>query len=303
MTTLTWILLINFIMSMLYTLIKTIYRKKGCQIAIFFIFLPVFGFIIYYLPILILSFEKKSGVDKEAVLTHILEVEQQPQHPDIHEELNVVPIEDAMAISENTEKRALLLKQLKNNLKGNYKKLLAAAEDEDSESVHYIAAAKMEVYRLLQIQWLECRRDYEQEPNDPEKYHAACEVLAEILDSDVFSLKEQNVYQNQICNYVQKQIDSDESIVTLKEYEYYLHALVELARYEEAQRLWNERGDHMRSEIAYQKMFKMFYQMNDREGFEELLNDLQKNNQVRLSCQGLDRLRYWIHRFNKNPTD
>lgn len=290
---------------MLYVFIKMIYRKKGVELAIFFIFLPGFGFVIYYLPILLQLFKKNSGVDKEAVLTHIFEIEQQPEHPDIREELNVVPIEDAMAISGNTEKRALLLKQLKKNLKENYKILLVAEEDEDSESVHYVAAAKMEIYRLLQIQWLECRRDYEQEPDNPEKYHTACAVLAEMLDSDVFSAKEQNVYQKQLCNLVQKQIDRDESIVTLKEYESYLSALVELAQYEDAQRLWEERADHMRSEIAYQNMLKMFYQMKDRQKFEELINDLRKNNQVRLSCQGLDQLRYWIRRLNRteNTTD
>lgn len=305
MIILSCILLINFVLSMLYVLIKMIHRKKGVEIAIFFIFLPGFGFVIYYLPILLQLFKKSSGVDKEALLTHIFDIERQSEHPDIREELNVVPIEDAMAISGNTEKRALLLKQLKKNLKENYKILLAAEEDEDSESVHYVAAAKMEIYRLLQIQWLECRRDYEQEPDNPEKYHTACAVLAEILDSDVFSTKEQNVYQKQLCNLVQKQIDGDESIVTLKEYESYLSALVELAQYDDAQRLWEERADHMRSEIAYQTMLKMFYQMKNRQKFEELINDLRKNNQVRLSCQGLEQLRYWIRRLNRteNTTD
>lgn len=63
--------------------------------------------------------------------------------------------------------------------------LLAAEWDEDSESAHYAAVAKTEIYRLHQARWLECRRDFAQEPGSPEKYHAACEALIDMLASGI----------------------------------------------------------------------------------------------------------------------
>lgn len=293
-----WILVINFALAVLYAVIKRL-RREGAGMAVFFIFLPVLGFLIYFLPGLLRMFLEGAGIDREAVLTHAFEIDRQPEHPDVREALNVVPVEDALAVSGNTEKRALLLKQLEKNLEENYKILLAAEQDEDSESAHYVAAAKMEIYRLWQARWLECRRDYEQEPGDPEKYHTACTALIEMLASGVFSDREQRTYRKRLCSLVQGQIDTEESVVSLKEYEEYLSSLIELGQYADAEFLWRAHAEQMRSETAYQTMLKMFYQTGERQKFEALLHDLRKNKQVRLSPQGLAQLRYWTERLTQ----
>lgn len=291
-----WFLAANAALAALYAVIMGL-RRRGPGVAVFFLFLPGLGFLIYFLPELLQSFLKKAGVDREAVLTHAFEIDRQPEHPDVREALNVVPVEDAMAVSGNAEKRALLLKQLKKNLKENYRILLAAERDEDSESAHYVAAAKMEIYRLQQAQWLECRRDYEQDPDSPENYHTACAVLTEMLSSGVLSAREQSAYRRRLCGLVQRQIDAGESEVSLREYEEYVRSLVELGRYADAEHLWREHADRMRSEASYQDMLKMFYQTGERQKFEDILDDLRKNKQVRLSPKGLEQLRYWTARL------
>lgn len=289
-------LVVNFALAVLYAVIRGIHRE-GILVAAFFVFLPGLGFVIYYLPGLLRAFLERAGVDREAVLTHVFEIDRQPEHPDVREALDVVPVEDAMAVSGNTEKRALLLKQLKKNLKENYKILLAAEQDEDSESSHYVAAAKMEIYRLLQTRWLECRRDYEQEPGNPEKYHTACAALTEMLKSDVLSAREQSAYRKHLCSLVQGQIDAAEGEVSPEEYEECLSSLVELGQYADAEIFWQNYADRMRSEESYQDMLKMFYQTGERQKFEDILDDLCKNRQVRLSPKGLEQLRYWMGRL------
>ncbi|MEY8396566.1 hypothetical protein AALB64_17445 [Lachnospiraceae bacterium 45-P1] len=291
-----WFLAVNFVLAMLYAVIRGIHRED-IGMAFFFIFLPGLGFIIYFLPGLLRAFLEKAGVDREAVLTHAFKIDRQPEHPDVREALNVVPVEDAMAVSGNTEKRALLLGQLKKNLKENYRILLAAEQDEDSESAHYVAAAKMEIYRLGQTRWLECRRDYEQEPGDPDRYHAACGALMEMLSSGVLSAKEQSAYQKRLCSLVQGQIDAGKIEVSQKEYVEYLGSLVELGQYADAENLWKRYADRMRSEAAYEDMLKMFYQTGERQKYEGILDDLRKNKQVRLSPKGLEQLRYWMSRL------
>lgn len=289
-------LVVNFALAVLYAVIRGIHRE-GILVAAFFVFLPGLGFVIYYLPGLLRAFLERAGVDREAVLTHVFEIDRQPEHPDVREALDVVPVEDAMAVSGNTEKRALLLKQLKKNLKENYKILLAAEQDEDSESSHYVAAAKMEIYRLLQTRWLECRRDYEQEPGNPEKYRTACAALTEMLKSDVLSAREQSAYRKHLCSLVQGQIDAAEGEVSPEEYEECLSSLVELGQYADAEIFWQNYADRMRSEESYQDMLKMFYQTGERQKFEDILDDLCKNRQVRLSPKGLEQLRYWMGRL------
>lgn len=296
MIMLIWLLGLNFALAVLYAVIKGIHKKEA-GMAAFFIFLPGLGFFIYFLPVLLQAFLKRAGVDSEAVLIRAFEIERPPEHPDMQEALNVVPVEDAMAVSGNAEKRDLLLKQMKKDLKENYRILLAAEQDEDSESAHYVAAAKMEIYRLHQTRWLECRRDYEQEPGNPEKYHTACGVLSEMLASGVLSSREQSAYQKRLCGLVKRQIDAEESQVSSREYEEYLSCLVELGRYEDAQLLWQGYADRMQDEAAYEDMLKMFYQEGERQKFEALLNDLCRNRQLRLSPKGLEQLRYWRGRL------
>lgn len=302
MIVLIWFLGLNFALAVLYAVIRGI-QRKGAGMTFFFIFLPGLGFLIYFLPLLLQVLLEKVGVDQEAVLIRAFDIDRPPEHPDIQEALNVVPVEDAMAVSGNAEKRALLLKQLKKDLKENYRILLTAEQDEDSESAHYVAAAKMEIYRLHQTQWLECRRDYEKDPGDPEKYHMACEALTDMLASGVLSAREQSAYRKRLCSLVQGQIDARESQVSQKEYEEYLNSLVELGRYEDAQLLWREHSDRMKSEEAYQDMLKMFYQAGDRKKFEAFLDELCKNRQIRLSPGGLEQLRYWRSRLADESTN
>lgn len=293
-------LVVNLALSALYAAVSGI-RHEDMGMALFFVFLPGLGFLLYFLPGLLRAFLKNAGVDREAVLTHAFEIERQPEHPDVREALNLVPVEDAMAVSGNAEKRALLLAQLKKDLKENYRVLLAAAQDEDSETVHYVSAAKMEIYRLQQTRWLECRRDYERDPEDPEIYHEACDALLEMLSSGVLSKREQSAYRKRLCALVQGQIDSRESEVSLEEYEGYLDALIELGQYAQAELLWQGHSDRLQSEAAYHDMLKMFYQMGERKEFESVLDELRKNRQVRLSPRGLERVRYWTERLAGMP--
>ncbi len=291
-----WFLTANLILTLLYVIVRRI-RREGAGMAVYFLFLPGLGFLIHFLPGLLQAFLDRMGVDREAILIHAFEVDLQPEHPDVREALNVVPVEDAMAISGNEEKRALLLKQLKKDLTENYRVLLAAERDEDSESAHYAAVAKTEIYRLHQTRWLECRRDYAQAPDDPERYHTVCEALMDMLKSGILSSREQSAYQKRLCDLVQRQIDTGEDEVSQREYEEYLSALVELGRGEDAERLWREHADRMRSEAAYQSMLKGFYRTGERQKFEDLLEDLCRNRQVRLSPRGLEQLRYWRGRL------
>ena len=119
----------------------------------------------------------------------------------------------------------------------------------------------------------------------------------EMLESGVLSVREQDAYRRRLCDLVQRQIDVEESEVSPVEYEKYLSALVDLGRYADAELLWQGHADRMRSEAAYRDMLKMFYRAGERQKFENILEDLRKNRQIRLSPGGLEQLRYWTKRL------
>lgn len=294
-----WIVLaINLLCVIFYVVVKT-GRKEGAGTAVFFLFLPVLGFVIYFLPRLIQKLLGEERYDRDSLVRRF-QIDRLAEHPDVREELGVVPVEDAMAVSENAEKRALLLKQLKKDASGSYRVLLAAENDRDSESVHYVAAAKMEAYRVQQQRWADCHEAYIEDPDDPENFHAACAALGAIIGGSVLSAREQEMHQRKYCGLIREQERRGAAVISQWEYETYLSYLVDLNEYNRARRLWEERRDQVKSEAAYMKMMELYYKASDGEGLQACLRQLQADKDIRLSAQGLERLRYWMARCGES---
>ena len=284
----------NLIAAVCYAVVKAV-RKEGAGVTVFFLFLPVLGFVLYFLPRILGRLFGQGKYDRESLVGRN-SIKKMEEHPNMEEELNVVPVEDAMAINENREKRALLLRQLKKDISENYKALLAAEKDEDSESVHYVAATKMEVYRVLHQRWLECSRAYEQDQEDSEKFREVCEALRKLIESQVLSGREQEMYRKKYCSLMEAQVLIDESVLLDLDYEKWMAYLIELERFQAAEQLWDQRRDRLKNENSYMKMTEFFYRRREKKKFHACIAELQKDRQIRLSAQGLERVRYWMQR-------
>ena len=68
----------------------------------------------------------------------------EPHHGDFEVENNLVPIEEALAITDRTDLRTFMLNVLKNDVSGSLSKLKEALESEDSETAHYAATVLRE---------------------------------------------------------------------------------------------------------------------------------------------------------------
>lgn len=284
----------NLIAAVCYAVVKAV-RNEGAGVTVFFLFLPVLGFVLYFLPRILGRLFGQGKYDR-ASLVGRNSIKKMEEHPNMEEELNVVPVEDAMAINENREKRALLLRQLKKDISENYKALLAAEKDEDSESVHYVAATKMEVYRVLHQHWLECSRAYEQDQEGSEKFREVCEALRKLIESQVLSGREQEMYRKKYCSLMEAQVLIDESVLLDLDYEKWMAYLIELERFQAAEQLWDQRRDRLKNENSYMKMTELFYRRREKKKFHACIAELQKDRQIRLSAQGLERVRYWMQR-------
>lgn len=285
---------VNFAGAVLYALVKAV-RKERAGVAVFFIVLPGFGYIIYFLPRLIHRLVGRETYDRDSLVKRF-QIEQAAEHPDVQRELGIVPVEDAMAVSGTAEKRALLLNQLKKDVGENYKALLAAENDEDSESAHYVAAAKMEAYRVQQQRWMESYKAYQRDPADPANFHAACTALRNLIDGRILSPREQEIYKKTYCGLIESQEEQDAKMLSGEDYEVYLVYLVESGQTQKAERIWNEEREKVKSERCYMKMIEMYYQQRDKEKFRQCMKELRADKQVRLSAQGLEVLRYWMQR-------
>lgn len=288
------VIAVNTLCAALYAL----HCLRGGQnpgIALFFAFLPVAGFLFYFVPRRLQKSFFKVHYDRDSLVKR-LSIEKGAEEVDLEKALNIVPVKDAMAVSANADKRALLLDQLRKDIRTNYKELLPAEADLDSESAHYVAAAKMEVYSIHQKALARASQAYAGQPDDSEALGAVLDALAELVDSDLLSVRERDIYKGKYCTCVQAHLVRRPDGVDPARLARHLCYLVDLHREQEAQALWQEQYDRLRQETCYMKMMALFYEQGDKARFEECIRQLQADTSVRLSAQGLQQLRFWLER-------
>lgn len=283
----------NTLVSLMYAVVM-LAKRKNPAISIFFLSLPVLGICIYVIPLWMLKIRGRVLYDRETLVKR-LDIERERRIPEVEKELDVVPVEDAMEIASNTEKRALLLNQLKKDMKTGYRSILPAGKDRDSESAHYVAAARMEMYRRKQASLAACKAIWEQDLYNLEKMQNYLAELADYIGSELLSEKEANVYKTEYCEIMELVLEAQNDVFSPEEYSCYLRYLVELEQSEKAEQCWWNMGVQKKNENAYQTMLQLYYKRKDEKTFYQCLEEL-KQSKINLSAELLKSVRYWSKR-------
>ena len=291
------ILIAILIMNAVISIICAIRWKGGKESILnifFFLMLPVLGLGIYFIPRFMLAINKNIGYDRDSLVKRI-DTEHVPQMPVVREELNTIAVGDAMAVSNNTEKRQLMLKQLKKDETDNYKLVLDAGKDEDSETAHYVAAAKMEAYRNKFVEILKIKNKISEDNADPEMVVELLEKMELYIDSELLAEKEALMYKNEYCQLFSKADDFVKRQFTIREYTKYISYLVDMDQYDKVQEFWNPEDEKMACEDNFMRMMEIHYRHKNKEKFYTCMEQLKKSKIV-LSSNGLETIRFWENR-------
>lgn len=287
------ILLINLVGAIGFAIVSK-NEKNKCILAVYFLFVPILGFMIYFIPRKIVEKKKNCFYDRDSFVKR-LDIEKIQEIPTLQKELDVIPVEDAMAVGSNLEKRNLLLEQLKKDIYSNYKVLLAASDDADSESAHYVAAAKMEVYRYINEEVLKAKSEFEGDETNVDKIFGYLEKLSEYIESELLSEKEKNIYMAKYCEVINI-VNKNPDITFLSIHNSnFISYLVELKRYDEAENFWNGLRDEERDEKSYMNMLLMYYKLKKKNEFYDCIAQIEQSS-IKLSAESLQFLRYWKKR-------
>lgn len=285
--------IINTIFSIMYA-VKMLSKGQQAGIALFFFFCPVAGFLLYEIPLWLLRIQGITSYDREGLVKR-LEISQEAVMPVVKKELDVIPVADAMEVGSNTEKRTLLLEQLKKDISSNYKTVLPAGKDRDSESTHYVAAARMEVYRRKQFRLLKAEKEWEEEPENDGKLLCYMQILEEYIDSALLAEKEAKLYKSEYVEKTEKMLQSRSVLLTAEEYGCCLRYLAELGKIDKAEAFWKRIPEEYKKEASYMTMLELYYTAEKKERFYRILDELTAS-EIRLSAEGLKLLRYWKER-------
>jgi len=206
-------------------------------------------------------------------------------------ELDIVPIEDALVVSQHRERRQALIDILKQDTIQYIEVLQRAISNEDTETSHYAVSAIMELKRklLMSLQELEVR--YEQEHSDARVSKSYIEVLAVYLKSGFLDERTKRKYQYtylSVLAYYLQNHGKEEWILSAK-----FDIEIELGIFADAEVTAQQYVEYFPlSEQAHMSVLKYYFVIRSQQKLEQALNRL-KSSPIRLSNEGLTTVRFW----------
>ena len=285
----------NCIFILLYLLVQ-LFRKKekrrSCLLRAAVMFLcPVvgplfflFGYLFYWLLFLI-------SVDLEDVVFS-KERTRGVLHADERKESNLVPLEEALVVSDNSDMRNLMLNVVETDFRKSLSSIMLALESGDTETAHYAASVLQDAlsgFRAhVQKQYNFIREEQEdgaQEKPDMEQKLDVAEKLVDymnqVLKQKVFTDMEQKHYvymMEELCEFLHRE---DAKRMTSGRYEAVSLRLLDLEDYARCER-WCvlAREEYPGTLASYSCLLKLYFSSGDRERFFDVLGELSGSSVV-----------------------
>lgn len=284
------ILILNTLFSILF--FYFVKDKQQRIFSLFFLVLPIFGIVLYFIPKYIFQLTQKHNLYDISNIKLKINEETFSQKPNIPEEMNIVSFNEVMQIGQKEEKRALLLNVLKDNLIDNASFIRSAMSDSDSETTHYAASATMQIYTKLRaaIQALETQLQLE-----PDNSSITKELLGAVCDyilSGVLTTRENDFYRYKYIHTFNKLKESDPSLLTCDDYLNQSDFLFK--GHDMHQSILNaiSARDRFDQEEAHLKLLELYYKTGNQNKFNEAF-DVFKKSKLTVSNNGLELIRFW----------
>ncbi|UIO43099.1 hypothetical protein LOY85_02810 [Brevibacillus brevis] len=296
------LVLLHVLVSVGYSWMQS--RGKNKQVLIMRMlvtgFLPIFGLLLLGITDVYKRTSKKNVNELmlESDLLKLAEGSNIFRRADMEKEMNIVPVEDILFLNDTSTRRKMLIDVLKEQTIWQIGTLETALQNEDSETVHYAAAALTEMRRNLQLQLQDLSVKYEENKQELAVLRAYADVLKKYLDS---SLLDQRTYVKYSYTYsfvLESLLD-----IYQEEESYFVDKInCELGNqsYEKAEQYCQLfREYHPESEQPYVMSLKRFFTIRDYAGFVAEMNRL-KSSSVKISHATLMMIRYWNDEQDSN---
>ena len=200
---------------------------------------------------------------------------------DEERERDIVPVEEALAVSDQKYLRGLMLKVLRGDIQKSLEAITLALDSEDSETSHYAASVlqdELNEFRTY-VQKLYVEMQHEED-------ETACEemligYLDAVLKQKVFTGVEQSRFVEMMDEAAQKLYRKNTAKMTPAYYEAVILRSLELKLFEQAgvwcQRLEEAYPDQL---TAYSCRMKLYYTEGKRKQFFEVLDQIKKSEIV-----------------------
>lgn len=291
------LIVLHCLVSLLYAVIQ---RRKSKQevlprLLIVF-FLPLIGIILLLVTdtIKMTSDKNENYLKLESDLLKLKEESSLFRRADVSKEMNIVPMEEILLLNDTRIRRKMLIDALKEETIWQIGTLEAALGNDDTETVHYAAAALSEMRRKLQLQLQDLSVKYESNKKDIDVIRAYANVLKKYLESALLDKRTHMKYSFTYSFVLEQLLELDQS----DEHAFIEKINCELTNenYEKAKAFCHMfHQHHPNSEHPYVLTMKVHYMLGSYPDLMAELSRLKRSN-VKVSHSTLLLIRFWSQR-------
>ena len=291
-----WI--INFIISVLYYLWGALFyvptrerqdkdeaeylhdnRRTYLIRVIVMVLCPIIGPLFFLISHLIYMTIFRQEVDLEDVIFSKERVKTNAK-ADEERERNLVPLEEALAVSDKKNLRMLMLNVIRGDLQDSLESISLALNSEDSETSHYAASVLRDELNDFRVKVQKIYTDInEEKPEHTDSEEMLIDYMNRILCQKVFTEIEQAKFVNIMVEAAESIYQKNASRMLPQRYEAVCIRLIEQKQFEQAD-IWCERlakqfPDEL---VAYTCRLKLYFKENDRDRFFLVMDQLKKSD-------------------------
>lgn len=273
---------VNTVIALLYLLWNFKHEKNNYVIKSFVMILcPVVGICVVFCSFLFYKLFFFEPVDLDDVIFSKDRVKA-VTHADEERERNIVPLEEAIEITDEKNLRTLMM----NVVQGDIQKFLAsislALNSEDTETAHYAASVLQDALNDFRIT-VEKRRKLLMEDRKKRAILAESlmEYMNEVLKQRVFTDMEQNNYVAVMDEIGEFFYEDRPDEMTSSQFEEISMRLLEVGDYRNCQK-WCERARYYHPDTlsTYTCQMKLYFTNGEKERFFEVLDELRHSTVV-----------------------
>lgn len=291
-----WLLLINFVVVLIYLVLGICLRRKKegttqyILNAIVMLLCPVIGGLYFSLGTVIRHIFMRRDVDLEDVIFSKERIKTL-LHADEESDRNMVPMEEALAVSDQASLRRLMLNVIRGDVRNSLHSISLGLNSEDSETAHYAASVlrdELNDFRVTVQQMYEEILQEEDGEETPERNEERCrracaliDLMVRVLPQHVFTALEQKTFLfrlDEVCEFLYArrpewmQIEYFETIIL---------QFNEIREYSRAEEWCRRLSVQYPKELAsYLCPLKVYFASGQREKFFETLGYLKKSDVV-----------------------
>lgn len=211
---------------------------------------------------------------KERVRMHI--------KADEETERNMVPLEEALAVSDKKNLRALMMNIIKGDITKSLATIMLALNSQDSETSHYAASVLRDELNDFRMNVQKLYKEIEnEEENDTEYEIMLIDYMGSVLKQKVFAELEQERFVKIFADTMDKLYLKDRSKITVERYESLCIMLLDSKLYDDM-RIWCERlkEQYFWELPAYTCFLKLYFTLGDKENFFAVMKELKESEVV-----------------------